>query len=256
MDFLIAYKIIIVAIWFALIFLVERIFRAARYPDFLTSAKRRWRVIKNLGVSLINMVLSPLIIIPLTALISLQFSSWRPEWMSHPIFFLLDLLLLDCFLYWWHRINHRIPFLWRFHEVHHLDEFLDSTTALRFHFGEVFISALVRSVVIVAMGIPLASVIVFEIMIVVFSVFNHSNIRLPSSLENMLSKMIVTPSIHWVHHHAKRCDTDSNYATIFSFWDHLFRSFSPNQRVLTMKIGVEGRKDLSLLNLLLRPLKK
>jgi sterol desaturase/sphingolipid hydroxylase (fatty acid hydroxylase superfamily) len=140
--------------------------------------------------------------------------------------------------------------------VHHLDEFLDSTTALRFHFGEVFISAIVRSVVIVALGIPLASVIIFEIFIVVFSVFNHSNMRLPAALENGLSKFIVTPSIHWVHHHAKRCDTDSNYATIFSFWDRVFLSFSPNPRQLNMPLGVEGKKDMSLVSLLLRPLKE
>jgi len=256
MDFLITYKILIVVIWFLLIFLLERLFRAAEYPEFLSSLKRRWRVIKNVSVSAINMVLSPLIIIPLTAFISLQFSSWRPEWMAHPAFFLVDLLLLDCFLYWWHRINHKLPFLWRFHEVHHLDEFLDSTTALRFHFGEVFISAIVRSVVIVALGIPLASVIIFEIFIVVFSVFNHSNIRLPAALENGLSKFIVTPSIHWVHHHAKRYDTDSNYATIFSFWDRVFLSFSPNSRRLNMPIGVEGKKDVSLVSLLLRPIKE
>lgn len=256
MDFLIAYKIIIVVAWFALIFLLERIYSAARYPAFLSSTQKHWRVAKNLGVSAINMLLSPLLIIPLTAWISVYFSSWRPEWMSHPAFFLLDLLLLDCFLYWWHRINHQLPFLWRFHEVHHLDEFLDSTTALRFHFGEVFISSMVRACVIVALGIPLASVIVFEILIVVFSVFNHSNLRLPSRLEKGLSRLIVTPSIHWVHHHAKRQDTDANYATIFSFWDRLFSSFSKQARQLSMPIGVEGKKDLSLFALLLRPLKE
>ncbi|MFT7389220.1 MAG: sterol desaturase/sphingolipid hydroxylase (fatty acid hydroxylase superfamily) [Candidatus Endobugula sp.] len=254
MELLIAYKIIVVVSWFALVFFLERVFCAADYPELLSSTKRRWRVIKNLSISAINMVLSPLIIIPLTAFISFQFTTWRPEWMSHPAFFLMDLLLLDCFLYWWHRVNHRLPFLWRFHEVHHLDEFLDSTTALRFHFGEVFISAIVRSVVIIALGIPLASVIIFEIFIVVFSVFNHSNMRLPAALENGLSKFIVTPSIHWVHHHAKRYDTDSNYATIFSVWDHIFSSFSPHSRQLSMSIGVEGKEDMCLSSLLLRPI--
>jgi sterol desaturase/sphingolipid hydroxylase (fatty acid hydroxylase superfamily) len=255
-EFLIAYKIIIIVIWFLLIFSLERLFRAASYPPSFSIASQRWRVLKNMGVSAINMLLSPLLIIPLTAYVSLQFSSWRPEWMLHPAFFIIDLILLDCFLYWWHRVNHCVPFLWRFHEVHHLDEFLDSTTALRFHFGEVFLSSMVRVVVIVALGVPIASVIIFEIIIVGCSVFNHSNLRLPSTVEITLSKLIVTPSIHWVHHHAKRYDTDSNYSTIFSFWDRLFGSFSPNPRQLTMPIGVEGKSDLSLPLLLLRPLKE
>jgi sterol desaturase/sphingolipid hydroxylase (fatty acid hydroxylase superfamily) len=255
-DFLITYKIIVIAIWFVLIFSLERLFRAASYPKSFSVSKRRWRLFNNMGISVINMLLSPLLIIPLTAYISVQFSSWRPEWMLHPAVFIVDLILLDCFLYWWHRVNHKLPFLWRFHEVHHLDEFLDSTTALRFHFGEVFLSSMVRVVVIIALGIPIASVIIFEIILVVCSIFNHSNLRLPSVLEKALSKLIVTPSIHWVHHHAKRYDTDSNYSTIFSFWDRLFGSFSPNARQLTMAIGVEGKSDLSLPSLLLRPIKE
>ena len=121
-----------------LFFIIERYYSAAPYPSTLTPFRKRQRLISNMSIALVNMVLSPLLIIPLTLLISSYFVSWRPEWMSHPIFFLLDLLLLDGFLYVWHRMNHRLPFLWRFHEVHHLDEFLDSTTALRFHFGEVF----------------------------------------------------------------------------------------------------------------------
>lgn len=256
MEFLITYKIIIIVVWFALIFALERLFRAANYPQSFSVVSQRWRVFKNLGVSAINMLLSPLLIIPLTAFITLQFSSWRPEWMLHPAFFIVDLILLDCFLYWWHRVNHQLPFLLRFHEVHHLDEFLDSTTALRFHFGEVFLSSMARVLVIVALGVPIASVIIFEIIIVVCSIFNHSNLRLPAVFEKVLSRLIVTPSIHWVHHHAKRYDTDSNYSTIFSFWDRLFDSFSPDFRQLTMPIGVEGRADLSLSLLLLRPLKE
>ena len=76
----------------------------------------------------------------------------------------LDLLLLDCWIYWWHRINHRLPLLWRFHEVHHLDEMLDTTSALRFHFGEVVLSSFVRAGLIFMLAMPLASVVVFEVL--------------------------------------------------------------------------------------------
>ena len=58
------------------------------------------------------------------------------------------------------------------------------------------------------------------------AIFHHSDARLPPAIERPLSRLIVTPSIHWVHHHARRADTDSNYGTVFSFWDPLFRSRS------------------------------
>ncbi len=262
MSFLISFKAIIVIGWFVMIFIAERVYRAAAYPKAFTAGTLKHRLTSNITISLINMVMSPLLIIPLTAWISFYLLSgsgseqtWRPEWMLSPWFFIIDLIILDCFLYWWHRFNHRIPFLWRFHEVHHLDEFLDSTTALRFHFGEVLLSSLVRVIFIVAFAIPLSSVILFEIILMACTIFNHSNLRLNKRLESYLSKVIVTPSIHWVHHHAVREDTDSNYATIFSVWDKLFNTRNKKLRWDNMKLGVENLKELNLKDLLLRPLR-
>jgi sterol desaturase/sphingolipid hydroxylase (fatty acid hydroxylase superfamily) len=162
-------------------------------------------------------------------------------------------LLLDLWIYWWHRANHELPFLWRFHEVHHLDGFLDASSALRFHFGEVFLSSLVRAGVIFLLDVPLTSVVVFETAVAVVAMFQHSNVALPARLESGLSRVIVTPSIHWIHHHAVRADTDSNYAAILSIWDRLFGSRSATRRSLDMKIGVEGRSDAPLPALVKRP---
>jgi sterol desaturase/sphingolipid hydroxylase (fatty acid hydroxylase superfamily) len=180
---------------------------------------------------------------------------WRPDWYSGWTGLTLDLLLLDVWIYWWHRLNHMVPFLWRFHEVHHLDEQLDSTSAVRFHFGEVILSSIVRAAVILIAAIPLTSVIVFELVVLVSALFHHSNLRLPSKLETILSRFIVTPSIHWIHHHAKRDDTDSSYATVLSLWDGIFASSSKTVRTPEMSIGVEGRRDVRYLKLLLRPFK-
>ncbi|MGR4001082.1 MAG: sterol desaturase family protein, partial [Alphaproteobacteria bacterium] len=72
-------------------------------------------------------------------------------------------------------------------------------------------------------------------------------------LEARLAKVIITPSIHWVHHHARRGDTDSRYGTIFSFWDKIFGTTTPTQRRPDMQIGVEGRHELSFIALLIRP---
>jgi sterol desaturase/sphingolipid hydroxylase (fatty acid hydroxylase superfamily) len=165
----------------------------------------------------------------------------------------LDLLALDLWIYFWHRANHVIPFLWRFHEVHHLDEALDTSTGFRFHFGEVVISAAVRSGLIWLVSMPLQSVIVFETILAVVTLLQHSNLRIPSRLEQALSKVIVTPRLHWVHHRALRSDTDSNYSSILSIWDILFGSRSATRRFDGMPLGVEGRKEEPLVKLIGHP---
>jgi sterol desaturase/sphingolipid hydroxylase (fatty acid hydroxylase superfamily) len=226
---------------------LERAFPASPLRHRLVDAA------KNLGLAVFNAALSPLIVIPLTAWAASHALNWRPEIWSGWTGLALDILLLDCWIYFWHRINHEWSFLWRFHEVHHLDETLDATSALRFHFGEVLLSSLVRAGVILLLDVPLSSVILFEVAVAFASLFHHSNLRLPEWIERPMSKIIVTPSIHWVHHHAIRADTDSNYGTIFAFWDPIFRTRSFTQRQLEMKIGVEGKRDEGLLKLVQRP---
>jgi sterol desaturase/sphingolipid hydroxylase (fatty acid hydroxylase superfamily) len=178
---------------------------------------------------------------------------WRPSWWSGAGGLVLDLVLLDFWIYWWHRANHRIPLLWRFHAMHHLDRVLDTSSALRFHFGEVLLSAAARAATIVLLGLPFVSVVAFEALVLGATIFHHSNLALPPRLEAALSRLVVTPSIHWVHHHRVRRDTDSNYATVLSLWDRLFASRSPRPRLAGMAIGVEGRDELALPQLLVAP---
>ncbi len=243
----------------ALLLVLEHLFPSAR-PLAATHLARIadmvWRMLKNLSLAGLNAALSPLIVVPISALAASYALDWRPDWWSGTTGLLLDLVILDCWIYWWHRANHEIPFLWRFHEVHHLDEFLDVTSALRFHAGEVILSSLVRATVIYLLDVPLTSVIVFETAILFGAIFHHSNLKLPPVLERALSKIIVTPSIHWVHHHAIRRDTDSNYATVLSLWDRLFATRSPTERWAEMPIGVERRRDEGLFGLLLRPFRR
>ncbi len=243
-------KGVAVGLVFLILFVLERLFPVARW---LGGAGR---VVKNLALAGFNFVASPLIVIPVTAFAASHMLDWRPALWSGWPGLLLDLLLLDFWIYWWHRVNHVVPFFWRFHEVHHLDEMLDTTSALRFHFGEVLLSSLVRALVIFATAIPLSSVIVFEAVVLVSAVFHHSNLRLPAGLERVLSWFIVTPSIHWVHHHARRRDTDSNYCTVLSVWDRIFGSSNAMLRMPDMAIGVEGRPERDLLHLVTKPFQR
>ena len=117
------------------------------------------------------------------------------------------------------------------------------------------LSALVRGALIVVFDLPLASVLLFEGIVLASAIFHHSDAKLPSGLEASLARVIITPSIHWVHHHAIREDTDSNYGTLFSFWDRLFRSSSLTKRWAEMPIGVQGLRDRPLIRLITTPLK-
>lgn len=233
-----------------LFLIVERLFPVARWVGGM------WRVLKNFGLAGFNALLSPLIVLPVTQFAAGHAIQWRPDAWTGGWLILIDLLVLDCWIYWWHRINHQVQFLWRFHEVHHLDETLDASSALRFHFGEVLLSSLVRAAVIILLGIPFTSVVLFETAVAISAIFQHSNTRLPGWLERPLSWFIVTPSIHWVHHHAIRRDTDSNYAAILSVWDRVFGSSSATTRTPGMPIGVEGLSDKPGLQLVARPFRR
>ena len=238
------------------ILVLERVFPKARplaAAGLRSFADKLWRVLKNASLLLISAGLSPVVVVPLSAFASSHALGWRPDWLSGWQGLALDIIILDCWIYWWHRANHEVQFLWRFHEVHHLDEFLDASSAFRFHFGEVMLSAFVRAAVIWLLDIPLTSVIIFETCVLTMALFHHSNIALPEWLERPLSKVVVTPSIHWVHHHAIRADTDSNYSNICSIWDVVFGSRSKTIRWNEMPIGVERRHDEGIIGLLTRP---
>jgi sterol desaturase/sphingolipid hydroxylase (fatty acid hydroxylase superfamily) len=259
-ETLLAGKAALIAAALALFFVYERLWPAVDSSLLLrlgraTAAAWR-RLARNLGLFSVNLLLSPLVVVPITAWANVHDLGLRPGWWGGWSGLVLDLVLLDLWIYWWHRANHEMPFLWRFHSVHHFDEMLDSTSALRFHFGEVMLSALVRVPVILLFGMPLESVLVFEAAVMVGAIFHHSDARLAPWLEAALARIVITPSIHWVHHHAIRADTDSNYGTIDSFWDPLFRSRSRTRRWSDMPIGTEGARDRPLLRLVTAPFER
>jgi sterol desaturase/sphingolipid hydroxylase (fatty acid hydroxylase superfamily) len=249
-EALLIWKSLAVALWLTTFFALERLRSAAVPPPGLGPWRR---LARNGALYLLNVGISPLLVLPLAAWAAAHAIPWRPVWWTGWPALLADIVVLDLLIYWWHRANHVVPFLWRFHGVHHLDRFLDTTSAVRFHFGEVLLSALARSVVIVLLDVPLVSVLAFETVVLLAAIFHHSNVRLPPRFEAALARLLVTPSIHWVHHHRRQADTDSNYATILSLWDALFASRSPMRRAPDMPIGVEGREERPLLSLLAAP---
>lgn len=151
----------------------------------------------------------------------------------------LAVVLFDLWQYAWHRLNHRVPFLWRFHAVHHSDRELDATSGFRFHTGEILLSSLARLAVLPLLGMTVGEVVVYELIFLPIVLFHHSNVRLPGRIDRALRWLIVTPWMHWVHHSDYRPETDSNYASIFSFWDRLFRSFRLRSDPGEIRLGLE-----------------
>jgi sterol desaturase/sphingolipid hydroxylase (fatty acid hydroxylase superfamily) len=163
---------------------------------------------------------------------------------------------MDLTFYWWHRANHRISLLWRFHNVHHLDPDMDVSTAFRFHFGELAFSSAFRVAQIGLIGPSLGSYLFYEAVFQAGTLFQHSNLRLPIGSERLLVRLLVTPRMHGIHHSQVPGETNSNYATLFSFWDRLHRTLRLNIPQSEIDIGIPGYagdRDNSLGNALLAP---
>ncbi len=130
---------------------------------------------------------------------------------------ILGVLLLDYTLWWWHWMNHRIGFFWRFHLIHHVDRDHDVSTAIRFHFGETSLSVFYRMAQVRLLGIDRRTMAIWQSFLMISIFFHHSNIRLSPPMERLLVRLVVTPRMHGIHHSEYRDETDSNWSSLFSW---------------------------------------
>ena len=171
----------------------------------------------------------------------------------------LGFLLLDYTLYLWHSMNHRASFLWRFHAVHHVDLDLDTTTGLRFHFGELAMAAGFRAAQVLLLGVDRRTLRLWQQMLVLSVVFHHSNLELPVEVEERLNAFVVTPRMHGIHHSTRADETNSNYSSLLSCWDRLHRSLRLDVPHAAVTIGVAGfstPEDVTLERSLLLPFRE
>jgi sterol desaturase/sphingolipid hydroxylase (fatty acid hydroxylase superfamily) len=152
----------------------------------------------------------------------------------------LAVLLLDYTMYWWHVGTHRVPWLWRMHRVHHADRDLDSTTALRFHFAEMTVTVPFRVAQILLIGVSPRALLWWQTGLMVSILFHHSNWRLPAEVDGALSRLIVTPRLHGIHHSRKQEEMDSNWSSGLSVWDRLHGSYRDDVPQEAIDIGVPG----------------
>jgi sterol desaturase/sphingolipid hydroxylase (fatty acid hydroxylase superfamily) len=222
------------------------------------------RIVRNLsagGVSLALMsLLQAPVLQPAAAWIArdriglLQLVQW-PRWIET----LTAIVLLDYTLWWWHWASHRIPFIWRFHLVHHVDRDMDASTALRFHFGELALSIPIRAAQIIVIGVDARTLWLWQTILFASILFHHSNVRLPLRLERLLVRLIVTPRMHGIHHSDRLEETNSNWSSLLSAWDFLHRTMRFDVPQESVVIGVPAYRDarnVTLGKILLLPFRR
>lgn len=228
------------------------------------AAKHRW--LANFGLVFISSVIARLTVpIGLTALaiynaeqgIGLFNLIQIPVWLT----IVFSVLILDLLIYWQHRLFHQVPLLWRLHKVHHADSHIDASTGLRFHPVEIVLSILVKFIVVTALGAPAIAVLIFEIALNGFALFNHANIQLPKKLEQVLRYVVITQQLHRIHHSQQPDETNSNFGFSVVWWDKLFSSYksTASDDDSQLKVGLSqhpaSKKNASVVTLLLMPFK-
>jgi sterol desaturase/sphingolipid hydroxylase (fatty acid hydroxylase superfamily) len=151
--------------------------------------------------------------------------------------------LMDYTLYHWHVLVHKVPWLWRFNLVHHADLDMDASTALRFHFTELTVSVPWRAAQVVTLGVSPLALSVWQTFLFCSILFHHSNVRLPIGLERRLSRLVVTPRLHGIHHSTLEEEANSNWSSGLTVWDWLHGTLRRNVRQPDIVIGVPGYRD-------------
>ncbi len=178
-----------------------------------------------------------------------------PKWLET----IFAVVLLDYTLYLWHVLTHRVPFLWRFHIVHHIDLDLDATTAVRFHFAEMTISVAWRAAQILIIGVSPTSFAAWQMFLFPSILFHHSNVRLALALEKKLSRFVVTPRLHGIHHSTVLAETDSNWSSGLTVWDFLHGTLKTDVAQERIIIGVpayQKPEEVTLRKILPMPFEK
>ncbi len=229
--------------------------------DLSTSKALRW--FTNIGIVVINTIVVRLFFS--AAAVGFAVLTAQNSWgvLNQVAWFpclegLLSVIVLDFIIYLQHVMFHAIPVLWRLHMVHHADLDLDVTSGARFHPIEIVLSMGIKLASIVLIGASAEAVVIFEVLLNVTAMFNHSNVRIPKQLDQLLRWIIVTPDMHVIHHSVNREETNRNFGFNLPWWDRLLGTYlpEPQKGYMGMTIGLEQFRNperLSLVKILMLP---
>ena len=254
------FRLVLFASSFLIIFLWE-LLATKRPSEFSVN-----RTLTNLFLMIINSLalrlLMPILAIELALQLEAQGLGILPQIPLPEIaIFLISLIILDLAIYIQHVIFHKVPFLWRFHQVHHADTDFDVTTGVRFHPGEIVFSMLYKLTIVLLLGPSAVAVFVFEVLLSSSSLFTHANARMPRKMDSFLRWFIVTPDMHRIHHSHQTDEALTNFGFNLSFWDRVFGTYrsDPAYSHTEMKLGalnIPVKKASSIWHMLILPVYK
>lgn len=218
------------------------------WRKWLVSRKTRW--LNHASLMLISqlavLVIFPVLPIAMAMVVEKQhFGLFHQISLPIGLNIILGVVALDGVMYWQHRLLHKYRWLWRFHQVHHMDRQIDVSTGLRFHPIEVLFTTAMKMLGIGFLGVHFIGVLIFEILYSAAILWTHLNVQLSDSAEKKWRKYIVTPGMHRIHHSDTPFETNSNYGFCFSLWDKFFRSYTPVMKTgeEDMVVGLEAYRD-------------
>jgi sterol desaturase/sphingolipid hydroxylase (fatty acid hydroxylase superfamily) len=230
-------------------FIVIALWEAAAPKRELTVSKAmRW--FSNIGIVVLNTIVLRLLF-PAAA-VGVAFFAQEQGWgllnyYQVPLLpaIVLSVVAMDFVIYLQHVMVHAVPALWRLHRVHHADLDYDLTTGARFHPIEIVLSMLIKFATIAVLGPLVVAVVIFEVILNAMAMFNHGNIRLPKTIDNVLRWLVVTPDMHRVHHSVEDDEANSNFGFNLSWWDRLFGTYrdQPRGGHQGMTIGIHKYRD-------------
>lgn len=216
----------------------------------------KWTTIHFLFIGIGNSLISLFRLSPILIGLYQLNTGWLVGSLEPSIFkTILSVVILDFSLYWQHRFIHQVDFLWRFHRAHHSDSQMEVSTGFRFHPFEIVFSSFYKLFIAYIFGISLEDYLIFETVVLFGTLLSHSNLLIPEKLDSLLSLVIITPKIHFVHHGQEYREMNANFGFFLSLWDRMFGSLIVYERekVLYLNLGVKNYQPKNLWDLLKDP---
>lgn len=245
-------KNIVGAIFLLVLLSIEYSFPFFKFKGKIT------HIFRNLGIAFFNAIIINLLLLPIILLsVDTSFGLFNQISIVFGLELLFTILIIDLLTYCLHVMYHRIPFFWRFHRMHHSDTMMDVTTGVRFHIGEHVFSVLARSGLYALFAMKLEFIIIYETVFLASVLFHHSNISLSERVDWVFRVFFTSPNMHKVHHSNVRVECDSNYTSLFSFWDRIFGTYTIVDDEKRIVFGTRGfEKDQSIGSMLKTPFRK
>jgi sterol desaturase/sphingolipid hydroxylase (fatty acid hydroxylase superfamily) len=221
-----------------------------KFPFFPFQNSRRSRITNNFGLGAINSICSSILTLSIAqSKIIPPIDSGLIASISDPIIAgSLSFLIIDLYMYFWHRSMHQFPLAWRFHRLHHTDRTMNVSTAYRFHPIEIISSTIPKLVMIWLLGISSNSGLIYELVFTVIVALHHSNVNIPAAFDRLLARVIVTPNYHRIHHSQVITETNSNYGSVLTCWDRIFHTKTDRFDTINIQLGVDDENPQKVLD--------